>query len=85
MMILIFAGQFLLRLKSSHILLNLFFPFSILVNHRPLHRIIVAFTLEAVGESFLFISKAGHEPAKIRDALMGGFPQQRSSSTKVIE
>ena len=36
-------------------------------------RIIVALTIEAVGEALLFAAKAGADPAKVREALMGGF------------
>jgi 2-hydroxy-3-oxopropionate reductase len=37
------------------------------------NQIIVALTIEAVGEALLFASKAGADPAKVRKALMGGF------------
>lgn len=37
------------------------------------NQIIVALTIEAVAEAFLFAAKAGVDPAKIREALMGGF------------
>lgn len=36
-------------------------------------RIIVGLTIEAVGEALLFAAKAGADPAKVREALMGGF------------
>ena len=36
------------------------------------NQIIVALTIEAVGEALLFASKAGADPAKVRQALMGG-------------
>ena len=39
--------------------------------------IIVALTIEAVGEALLFASKAGADPAKVRQALMGGFAASR--------
>ncbi|MFG1186996.1 2-hydroxy-3-oxopropionate reductase [Xanthobacter aminoxidans] len=44
------------------------------------NQIIVALTIEAVGEALLFASKAGANPAKVREALMGGF-----ASSKILE
>ena len=44
------------------------------------NQIVVALTIEAIGEAFLFASKAGADPAKVRQALMGGF-----ASSKVLE
>ena len=41
------------------------------------NQIIVALTIEAVGEALLFASKAGADPAKVRSALLGGFAQSR--------
>jgi len=41
------------------------------------NQIIVALTLEAVGEALLFASKAGVDPARVREALMGGFAGSR--------
>ena len=41
------------------------------------NQIIVALTIEAVGEALLFASKAGANPAKVREALMGGFADSR--------
>jgi 2-hydroxy-3-oxopropionate reductase len=41
------------------------------------NQIIVALTIEAVGEALLFASRAGAEPAKVRQALMGGFASSR--------
>jgi 2-hydroxy-3-oxopropionate reductase len=41
------------------------------------NQIIVALTIEAVGEGLLFASKAGADPAKVRQALMGGFANSR--------
>lgn len=41
------------------------------------NQIIVAITIEAVGEALVFASKAGCSPAKVRDALMGGFATSR--------
>jgi 2-hydroxy-3-oxopropionate reductase len=38
---------------------------------------IVAITIEAVGEALLFASKAGADPARVRQALMGGFASSR--------
>jgi len=35
------------------------------------NQIIVALTIEAVGEALLFASKAGADPALVRQALMG--------------
>src|SRR5512134_2906836 len=44
------------------------------------NQIIVALTIEAVGEALLFASKAGADPAKVRQSLMGGF-----ASSKILE
>lgn len=44
------------------------------------NQIIVALNIEAVSEALLFASKAGADPAKIREALMGGF-----ASSKILE
>jgi 2-hydroxy-3-oxopropionate reductase len=44
------------------------------------NQIIVALTIEAVGEALLFASKAGANPAKVRQALLGGF-----ASSKILE
>jgi 2-hydroxy-3-oxopropionate reductase len=44
------------------------------------NQIIVALTIEAVGEALLFAAKAGADPAKVRTALMGGF-----ASSKILE
>jgi 2-hydroxy-3-oxopropionate reductase len=44
------------------------------------NQIIVALTIEAVSEGLLFASKAGADPAKVREALMGGF-----ASSKILE
>lgn len=41
------------------------------------NQIIVALTIEAVGEALLFASKAGVDPLKVREALMGGFAGSR--------
>ncbi len=41
------------------------------------NQIIVALTIEAVGEALLFASRAGADPAKVRQALMGGFAASR--------
>lgn len=41
------------------------------------NQIIVALTIEAVGEALLFASKAGADPVKVRSALMGGFASSR--------
>ena len=41
------------------------------------NQIIVAISIEAVGEALLFASKAGADPAKVRQALMGGFASSR--------
>ena len=41
------------------------------------NQIIVALTIEAVGEALLFASKAGADPTKVREALMGGFASSR--------
>src|SRR5207302_10980350 len=41
------------------------------------NQIIVALTIEAVGEAPLFASKAGADPAKVRQALMAGFAASR--------
>ena len=44
------------------------------------NQIIVALNIEAVAEALLFASKAGADPAKVRNALMGGF-----ASSKILE
>lgn len=44
------------------------------------NQIIVALTIEAVGEALLFASKAGVDPARVRQALMGGF-----AGSKILE
>lgn len=44
------------------------------------NQIIVALNIEAVGEALLFASKAGADPAKVRQALMGGF-----AGSKILE
>lgn len=44
------------------------------------NQIIVALNIEAVGEALLFASKAGADPARVREALMGGF-----ASSKILE
>lgn len=41
------------------------------------NQIIVALNIEAVAEALLFASKAGADPAKVRQALMGGFAASR--------
>jgi 2-hydroxy-3-oxopropionate reductase len=41
------------------------------------NQIIVALTIEAVAEGLLFASKAGADPAKVRQALMGGLASSR--------
>ena len=44
------------------------------------NQIIVALNIEAVGEALLFAAKAGADPARVRQALMGGF-----ASSKILE
>lgn len=44
------------------------------------NQIIVALTIEAVGEALLFASKSGVNPKKVQQALMGGF-----AASKVLE
>jgi 2-hydroxy-3-oxopropionate reductase len=41
------------------------------------NQIIVALNIEAVGEALLFAAKAGADPGKVRQALMGGFAASR--------
>ena len=41
------------------------------------NQIIVALNIEAVGEALLLASKAGVDPARVRQALMGGFAASR--------
>ena len=41
------------------------------------NQIIVALNIEAVGEALLFAAKMGSDPAKVREALMGGFAASR--------
>ena len=44
------------------------------------NQIIVALNIEAVAEALLFAAKAGADPARVRQALMGGF-----AASKVLE
>ena len=44
------------------------------------NQIIVALNIQAVAEALLFASKNGADPAKVREALMGGF-----ASSKILE
>ncbi len=44
------------------------------------NQIIVALNIAAVGEALIFASKAGADPARVREALLGGF-----ASSKVLE
>ena len=44
------------------------------------NQIVVALNIEAVGEALLLASKAGVDPARVRQALMGGF-----ASSKILE
>jgi len=44
------------------------------------NQIVVALTIEAVAEALLFAAKAGADPGKVRQALMGGF-----ASSKILE
>ena len=41
------------------------------------NQIIVALTIEAVAEALVFAAKAGADPAKVRQALMGGLAASR--------
>lgn len=41
------------------------------------NQIIVALTIEAVGEALLLAAKAGVDPARVRQALLGGFANSR--------
>jgi 2-hydroxy-3-oxopropionate reductase len=41
------------------------------------NQIIVALNIEAVAEALLFAAKAGADPSKVRQALMGGFASSR--------
>ncbi|HBD4963019.1 TPA: NAD-binding protein, partial [Escherichia coli] len=41
------------------------------------NQIIVALNIEAVSEALLFASKAGADPVRVRQALMGGFASSR--------
>jgi 2-hydroxy-3-oxopropionate reductase len=41
------------------------------------NQIVVALTIEAVGEALLLASKAGADVVKVREALLGGFAQSR--------
>jgi 2-hydroxy-3-oxopropionate reductase len=44
------------------------------------NQIVVALNIEAVSEALLFASKAGVDPARVREALMGGF-----AGSKILE
>jgi 2-hydroxy-3-oxopropionate reductase len=41
------------------------------------NQIVVAVTIQAVSEALLFAAKAGVDPIKVREALLGGFAQSR--------
>lgn len=41
------------------------------------NQIVVALTISAVGEALLFAHRAGVDPRKVRDALLGGFASSR--------
>ncbi len=41
------------------------------------NQVIVALTIEAVGEALVLAAKAGADPARVRQALMGGFASSR--------
>ena len=41
------------------------------------NQMVVALTIEAVAEALLFAAKAGADPARVREALMGGFAASR--------
>ncbi len=41
------------------------------------NQIVVALTIEAVGEALLLAAKAGADPLRVREALLGGFAQSR--------
>lgn len=41
------------------------------------NQIIVALNIEAVSEALIFAAKAGADPAKVREALLGGFASSR--------
>jgi 2-hydroxy-3-oxopropionate reductase len=44
------------------------------------NQIIVALNIEAVAEALLFVARAGADPARVRQALMGGF-----AASKILE
>ena len=44
------------------------------------NQIVVALTIEAVAEALVFATKAGADPAKVRQALMTASPRRASSS-----
>jgi 2-hydroxy-3-oxopropionate reductase len=41
------------------------------------NQIVVALTIEAIGEALVFASKAGADPSKVREALLGGLAQSK--------
>ncbi len=41
------------------------------------NQIVVALTIEAIGEALVFASKAGADPNKVREALLGGLAQSK--------
>ena len=47
------------------------------------NQIIVALNIEAVAEALLFASKAGADPARVREALMGGFASSKILSKSI--
>ena len=56
---------------------NLVGPNSVGQTTKVANQIVVALTIEAVAEALVFASKAGADPAKVRQALMGGLASSR--------
>lgn len=52
-------------------------PSSVGQTTKVANQIVVALTIEAVAEALVFASKAGADPAKVRQALMGGLASSR--------
>jgi 2-hydroxy-3-oxopropionate reductase len=57
--------------------INLVGPNGVGQTTKVANQIVVALTIEAVAEALVFASKAGADPAKVRQALMGGLANSR--------
>jgi 2-hydroxy-3-oxopropionate reductase len=80
----IMVGGRLETFERVHSLFNLMGKNVVLVGNngdgqtaKVANQIIVALTIEAVAEALVYASKGGADPAKVRQALMGGFASSR--------